>query len=183
MAIAIGRRRLGVGDILVSGGLLGTLLLTIFLFLNASRTQGYSSEGPGTWAILAMVILSFAYLFAVAAYGFSFIYGMSLLAVAAFGGLQVAQVCFRVFPLSSIPAGLDLLWLMAGTTLLLGSEICRRGITQMGTAGGDPGERAPQGQRPPEARLRQLKQLHESGLLSDSEYADGRKKVLVGLPA
>jgi len=174
MAIAKKGRPLNIGDVLVALGLLITLVLIVFLFIQATGSYGNSTEA---WAIIAMFVMSLAFLGTVAAYGLSFLWNKSLVAVAAFSGLMLAQVCFRIFPLGSAARGIDLLWLMAGMAMLLGAELCRRGILEVKTDAAKPEERSP------EARLRQLKQLHDTGLLSDAEYAEGRKQALTALGA
>ena len=154
------------------GGLAVSLLLLVFLFISASQGEGYRTDGPGAWAIVAMVALSLAYLSAGAAYGLSFHNRTWLLAITGFGAMQIILVCFHIFPLSAAAKGMDFLWLMAGTLLVLGAELTRQGVVMPSAFGSN------SIQRTPESRLKQLKQLHEGGLLGDSEYAEARKQVL-----
>lgn len=175
MADSGGVRRFSAVDVLLISGLVLSLLLMIFLLIAACNGNDYRS--PGAWAVVAMVALSLAFVAAGAGYGLSFRNTVWLWAITGFGGMQIVQVCFHIFPLSVAVVGMDLLWLLAGCLLVLGAELARRGTVLLPQAG------AESAQRSPESRLKQLKQLHDSGLLSDAEHADARKQVLSAIQA
>lgn len=167
------KRRFSFPDFLIMPTFAASLLMLILIIVNVTSSDRYGSIGA--WAMQAIVLLCLTFCLAVTGYILSFKNRNWLWAVHIFGAAQVAQVCFRVYPMHSPTQGMDLIWLILGVTLTICAELIRRDILPMS------GQITGSEIKSPEERLKQLKHLHEIGLLSDVEYADERKEILANL--